>query len=299
MKLKNSKEIGIGLSVLIALFCLFFLVNYLKGINIFHSSNYYIVSYHDVKGLAISAPVTLNGYKVGQVKDINYDYNKPGNIDVELNLTSKLHIPYGSKAIIEVDMLGTPSVVLELAKGTKFHNVGDTLQGGVQNGMVENLSQDVVPQVGPILHKIDSLLVGMNTLVNDPAMSATIKRLDAISANLDVAVRNLRMASGTMPKVMQNVDSTVVNLAALSSNLAEFTAGINKLPIDSTMANVNRISENLRQLTEDLNNPDSSLGLLLHDPQLYRSLNNTVGSLDSLFIDIKKNPKRYINIKLL
>jgi len=299
MNIKNKKEISIGLSVLIALFCLFFLVNYLKGTNIFHSSNYYIVNYHDVKGLSISAPVTLNGFKVGQVKDVEYDYSNPGNINVELSLTSKLKIPRGSKAVITVDMLGTTSIILKLANDTKFHKIGDTLIGEVESGLMENISTDVVPQINPILEKVDSLLAGLNKLVNDPAMAATVKRLETISTNLDLAIANLRNASKAMPGIMQNVDSTTVNLTALSAKINEFADGLNKLPVDSTMANINAISENLRILSSDLRNPDSSLGMLLHDPDLYNSLNRTIGDLDSLFIDIKKNPKRYINIKLL
>ena len=65
------------------------------------------------------------------------------------------------------------------------------------------------------------------------------------------------------------------------------------------MMNLKVTTDNLRQLTEDHKNPNSSLGLLMNDPALYNNLNSTVSSLDSLFIDIKKNPKRYINIKLL
>ena len=299
MKLAYKKEIGIGLSVLVALLCLFFLINYLKGINIFHSSNYYFVSYTDVKGLAISAPVSLNGYKVGQVKDIKYDYANPGHIDVELSLTSELKIPKGSKAQLSIDLLGTTSINLELSSGNEYYKVGDYIDGVVGSGMTEKLSEDVIPQVGPILEKVDSLLTGMNRLVSDPALMSTLSRMDAISANLNVAMANLSRASISLPEGIQNADSTMSNIAVLSANLAEFSEGLNKLPLDSTMANVNRISDNLRVLSDELNNPNSTLGLLLHDPQLYQSLTKTVGSLDSLFIDIKKNPKRYISIKLL
>jgi phospholipid/cholesterol/gamma-HCH transport system substrate-binding protein len=65
------------------------------------------------------------------------------------------------------------------------------------------------------------------------------------------------------------------------------------------MTQLQATTANLRQLSEQLKNPDSSLGLLMNDPALYNNLNNTVNSLDSLFIDIKAHPKRYINIKLL
>lgn len=299
MTLAYKKEIGIGLSVLIALLCLFFIVNYLKGVNIFHSSNYYYSTYTDVKGLAVSAPVTLNGFKVGQVKNIKYDYSNPGHVNVELSLTSDLKIPEGSEAELSIDLLGTTSVVLHLTDSKEYLKVGSELAGVVSSGMTERLSQEVIPQVGPILQKIDSLLTGMNSLVSDPAVINTISRMDEISKNLNLAMINLTRASRSLPKVMENVDSTTAHIAVLSANIAEFSEGLNKLPLDSTMRNVNRISENLRVLSDELNNPNSTLGLLINDPQLYKSLNKTVNSLDSLFIDIKKNPKRYINIKLL
>lgn len=299
MTLAYKKEIGIGLSVLIALLCLFFIVNYLKGVNIFHSSNYYYSTYTDVKGLAVSAPVTLNGFKVGQVKNIKYDYSNPGYVNVELSLTSDLKIPEGSEAELSIDLLGTTSVVLHLTDSKEYLKVGSELAGVVSSGMTERLSQEVIPQVGPILQKIDSLLTGMNSLVSDPAVINTVSRMDEISKNLNLAMINLTRASRSLPKVMENVDSTTAHIAVLSANIAEFSEGLNKLPLDSTMRNVNRISENLRVLSDELNNPNSTLGLLINDPQLYRSLNKTVNSLDSLFIDIKKNPKRYINIKLL
>lgn len=299
MTLAYKKEIGIGLSVLIALLCLFFIVNYLKGVNIFHSSNYYYSTYTDVKGLAVSAPVTLNGFKVGQVKNIKYDYSNPGHVNVELSLTSDLKIPEGSEAELSIDLLGTTSVVLHLTDSKEYLKVGSELAGVVSSGMTERLSQEVIPQVGPILQKIDSLLTGMNSLVSDPAVINTISRMDEISKNLNLAMINLTRASRSLPKVMENVDSTTAHIAVLSANIAEFSEGLNKLPLDSTMRNVNRISENLRVLSDELNNPNSTLGLLINDPQLYKSLNKTVNGLDSLFIDIKKNPKRYINIKLL
>ena len=61
MKKIFTKEIIIGASVLLSLLILFFGIDYLKGINIFKSANYYFASYTNVAGLAQSAPVTLNG----------------------------------------------------------------------------------------------------------------------------------------------------------------------------------------------------------------------------------------------
>ncbi len=85
-----SREIIIGASVLIALLALVFGINYLKGVNIFKAANYYYASYTNVAGLAQSAPVTLNGYKVGLVRDIAYEYDNPGHVKVEISLDRQI-----------------------------------------------------------------------------------------------------------------------------------------------------------------------------------------------------------------
>ncbi len=295
----KKKEILIGLCVILALCFLFFGIDYLKGINVFKPSNYYLVSYTNVKGLAVSAPVTVNGFKVGQVRSIEYEYNNPGHILVELSLNKELKVPVNSKAIIESDMLGTATIVLQMAPNNDFHSVGSHLIGETSSGMMDNISENLMPAVAQIFPKVDSLLTALNTLVSDPALAASVKRLDAISANLDATMRQLNKSVNRLPAVMGNVETTTANISNLSGSLAELSGNLKELPIDSTFNNISTLSANLAKMSEDLNNPNSTLGLMMHDPALYNNLNSTVNSLDSLFIDIKKNPKRYISIKLL
>jgi len=111
-----SREVKIGASVLVALLALVLGINYLKGVNIFKAANYYYASYTNVAGLAQSAPVTLNGYKVGLVRDVAYEYDNPGHVRVELSLDRQLRLPEGTAAAIVTDMLGTSTI--ELRMGT-------------------------------------------------------------------------------------------------------------------------------------------------------------------------------------
>lgn len=299
MNKSYKKEVVIGICVILALCFLFLGIDYLKGINIFKPSNYYLVSYTNVKGLAVSAPVNINGFKVGQVRSIQYEYDNPGHVLVELSLDKALKVPVDSKAIIESDMLGTASVTLKMAAGNDYHEVGDHLIGETAAGMMDNVSENLLPSVSQIFPKIDSLLTSLNAVAGDPALLSAIKRLDGISASLDATMRQLNKSVKTLPAVMDNVESTTKNLDKLSNDLAELSATLKSLPVDSTFNNINILSNNLAKMSEDLNNPNSTLGLMMHDPALYNNLNSTVSSLDSLFIDIKKNPKRYISIKLL
>ena len=297
--MKIRKEITIGICVIIALCVLFFGIDFLKGINVFKPANYYTASYTNVNGLAVSAPVTINGYKIGLVRSIDYEYDNPGHVAVEFSLDKELKLPKGSKAVIVCDMLGTATVQLQLSDNAEFYNVGDKIESETASGLMDGLSTDIMPGVANIFPKVDSLLTSINKLASDPAIAASVKRLDAITANLEATMTALNKSVKALPSVMGNVEATTQNVSTITGNLAYVSEELKTVPLDSCMVSIQQTADNLRQLTEELNNPNSSLGLLMNDPALYNNLNNTVKSLDSLFIDIKKNPKRYINIKLL
>ena len=163
MKKKFSKELIIGGLVLLALLILVFGINYLKGVNMFKPSNYYFATYTDVAGLAQSAPVTVNGFKVGLVREISYEYDNPGHIKVEMSLDRHLKLPRGTKAMLTTDMLGTSSIALEMAPGKDFHNVGDQLIGANASGLMSSVTNDIMPSITAILPKIDSILTSMTT----------------------------------------------------------------------------------------------------------------------------------------
>ena len=297
--MKIRKEITIGICVIIALCVLFFGIDFLKGINVFKPANYYTASYTNVNGLAVSAPVTINGYKIGLVRSIDYEYDNPGHVAVEFSLDKELKLPKGSKAVIVCDMLGTATVQLQLADNAEFYNVGDKIESETASGLMDGLSTDIMPGIANIFPKVDSLLTSINKLASDPAIAASVKRLDAITANLEATMTALNKSVKALPSVMGNVEATTQNVSTITGNLAYVSEELKTVPLDSCMVSIQQTANNLHQLTEELNNPNSSLGLLMNDPTLYNNLNNTVKSLDSLFIDIKKNPKRYINIKLL
>lgn len=299
MKKIFTRETKIGLLAIIALLVLFFGINYLKGMNIFKPANYYYVSYTDVNGLALSAPVTVNGYKVGIVRSIDYEYDNPGHIRVELSLNRQLRVPTGSKAIIETDMLGTASIVLHMAPGDGRHDVGDHLVGETHKGIMQDLSTGIMPNVTSIMTKVDSLVSALNVIASNPALNASVSRLDDITASLERTLASVNSAVNRLPATMNSVQATAGNLNAISANLDTLSTQLRALPIESTMRNVEGTSQNLLTLTGKLNDPNSSLGLMMNDRKLYDNINSSVSDLDSLFVDIKRNPKRYISIKLL
>ncbi len=290
----KKKEILVGLTVALALVLLFVGINFLKGVNVFKAANYYYVSYTNVNGLTVSSPVTINGFKVGQVRDINYEYDNPGHVLVELSLDKKLKVPSGSKAIIKSDLLGTASVELQFSTSADSHDVGDKLIGEAMPSMLDNVASELMPTVSSIFPKVDSLLTSVNRLVSDSALLSSVKRLDKITANLEATTVNLNRTLATMPKVMTTVDGVALNLDTITANLALVSQELKEMPIESTLQNVHDITADMKVLTGKLNSTDNSLGLLLNDRGLYDHLNGAAGGLDSLLFDVKKNPKRYI-----
>ena len=164
---------------------------------------------------------------------------------------------------------------------------------------MDNVSQNILPSVSAVFPKVDSLLTSLNALVSDPALARSVERLDAITQAIESTMRQVNAATGALPPVVRNISGVTENLQTMSSNLVEVSDDLKKAPVDSMIQNLNVLSGNLRELSAQLNDPNSSLGLITHDRALYDNLNNCAASLDSLLIDVKKNPKRYISIKLL
>lgn len=294
-----KKELTIGFCVVVALFALFLGINFLKGINIFKAANYYYATYTNAAGLQVSAPVMLNGYKVGQVREINYEYDNLGHVKAELSVDRALKLPKGTVAVIEQDLLGTATVVLHPTTATTFEEVGSTLKSETASGMMEAVQQKLMPNLEGLFAQVDSLVRSLNVLASNPALTTSVNRLDAITLHIERTLKTINASMKSLPPVMNNVNDISDNLKVMSGALAELSSDLKELPIDTTMQNVAALSANLKTLSESLNRTDSSLGLITHDRALYDNLNNCAASLDSLLIDVKRNPKRYISIKLL
>lgn len=300
MKKLLSKEFIIGISVIVALVILFVGIDYLKGINVFKPANFYIADYDNVAGLEVSAPVTIDGYKVGQVREINFNYTQPGNIEVLLALNKSLKVPEDSKAVIGSSLLNGASVEILMGKSSKMLEVGGHLSTESKPDLMASLSDNLMPAVQSILPKVDSLLTNLNTLVSDPALVKSVQAIEGITENINRASVSLNtVMSRQVPGVMLNASQAASNLNTITKDLTELSAQLNKLPLASSMENVNEVTQNLVKFSNQLNDKNSTLGLLMSDPELYRRINSVTANVDSLLIDIQKNPKRYISIKLL
>ena len=292
---KFTKEIKIALVVIAGLIILFFGMNYLKGLDIFSSSNKYFISFKDISGLASSSPIYADGYKVGVVRNINYDYNNAGSIMVEASIDNQLRIPKGSSAEIISDMLGTVKVNLLLANHPRERvEPGGIINGDINAGTLGQM-KDIVPAVINMLPKLDSIVTSLNILLADPSLANSLHNVEKISNNLIVTTSSLNTMLYNLNK---DVPTLMCKAGRIMDNTEVLTSNLNKIDVTGTMSRIDDTLDNIHQFTSCLNNNSGSLGLLMNDPCLYNNLNATIKSADSLMIDLKAHPKRYVHFSI-
>ena len=180
-----TKEVKIALTVIICVTLLVFGINFLKGVNLLTPANYYYITYNNVSGLAMSAPVNIEGYKVGLVRNISYDANR-GKIDVQIGIDDNIKLPKGTKAELVSDLLGTATIALDLDRSSQeYYMPGDTIPAKISSGLLSSVEDEILPQVTNMLPKLDSILSGLNSVVNNPALTGSVERIDDIVADIE------------------------------------------------------------------------------------------------------------------
>lgn len=290
-----TNEVKIGLVAIAGVVILFFGLSFLKGLTMFSSGNNYFARFENISGVSASSPVYANGFRVGVVERIDYDYSRPDNIVAMLGLDRQMRLPKGTTVEITSDLLGNVQLQLKMGNDmSSLLSVGDTISGAVQQSIMSKAG-DMVPQVEQMLPKLDSILASLNALLADPALSSSLHNVERVTASLTSTTQQLGQLSAQLnrqvPQMMSKADGVLANTEGLTRKLGD-------IDFQQTMQRVDATLGNLQQTTASLNNNEGTLGLMLRDPQLYNSLNATVRSADSLLNDIKQHPKRYINVSV-
>lgn len=293
MKYTFTKEAKIGLVAVLSLILLYTGVNYLKGINLFKPSNHYYVAFDNVKDVTVSSPVFIEGFKVGLVRTIEYDYTTTGSITVEIGLDEDMKINKGSYITIVKSLLSGAELHIHLNTYiSEYMEPGSTMEGRMESDMLGTVQERILPDVAGMLPKLDSILTGLQTLVNHPALAQSLEHIERTTANLETSTRELnRLLNNDVPAIVGNLRSVTDNFNEVSTNLKG-------LDLASTMQAVNATLSNLRETTDRLQSKDNSLGLLLNDKAFYDNLNRTSENAAALFFDLRENPKRYVHFSL-
>jgi len=293
MKKYFTKEVIIAFVTLVSLGLLYFGLNYLKGANIFKPANIYYVRMPDVSDLQKSCPVYVNGFKVGIVRDISYDYGTQKNIIVEISLDKKMKVETDSHLEIKSGLTSGAYLDMILNKYVStYYQVGDTIEGFSEKGIMDKVSTDLLPQIEAILPRLDSILIGIQYLVNSPALSQSLNQIAATTANLESSTRQLNAIFSN------DISPVMTNLKQVSSDFTVVSSQFKQMDLNATLLNVNKTLQNLEQMSMQLNSKDNSLGLLLNDRSMYDHLDTTLVNASNLLFDFKLNPKRYVHFSV-
>lgn len=293
--MKLTKEIKIALVAIVGILIMYFGINFLKGMNLFSTNNAYYMTFDDIQGLGASTPIYADGYKVGTVDGLEYDYKENGPIKVKVDINKDLRIPQGSKAEIVKDLMGNLQVNLLLANNPRERvEPGGIIPGAVNGGMMDKAA-NLIPVVEKMLPKLDSILTSVNALLADPALAASLHNVETITSNLTVSTRELNTLMASLNK---QVPGMVRKANGVLDNTNRLTANLASLDVQGTLNKVNQTLESAHQFTEKLNSNQGSLGLLMNDTKLYDNLTSTMSHADSLVIDLKAHPKRYVHFSV-
>jgi len=290
---KLTKEVKIGFAAIISLLLLYYGINYLKGINLMKPANYYYVVFQDVSGLTVSSPVYINGYKAGLVRSFEYDYTHPGHIIVELAMDKELRVSKGSVAEYKAEMLGTAAVNLLLNIQTQqYLTPGDTIPAAQTVSLMQRVEKDMLPKLSQILSRMDTVLAGMQKVVNNPALNKSLDNIQSTTAELS-------KSSASLNKIMSNDIPVVVgNLKEMSGDFSTVSGNLKRIDFAHTMSTMDTTLTNLKTLSTQLNRKDNSLGLLINDRAFYDNLSSTTANANRLMVDLKENPKRYVHFSV-
>ena len=290
-----TKEVKIALAAIAGIVILFYGLEFLKGLTVFSTDDSYYIAFDDVSGLSSSSPVYANGYRIGVVKEIVYDYSHKNKIIAVLGLDNKMRLPKGTHAEIDSDLLGNIKINLVLGDNPiDLLAEGDTIPGNAVQGVMAKVGA-MMPALEAMMPKLDSILTTLNTLLADPALANTLHNVEGVTGNLNATSRELKALSVSlnreMPAMMQKTNGILDNTQQLTGNLAAVDVAAMTASVNETLANVS-------EMTRKLNSNEGTLGLLMRDASLYNHLSQTAADADSLLVDLKAHPKRYVHFSI-
>jgi phospholipid/cholesterol/gamma-HCH transport system substrate-binding protein len=291
-----TREVKVGTMVIIAIFVLYFGLNFLKGIDIFSPVSSYYATYTNIDGLVPSSPVLIKGYKVGQVEEVKYDFSKETAFVVRISVSKDIRIPKGAKIeLFDNGLMGGKAIQIVYSPLTAeqvLYEPGDTVESQIGTGLMAQVAGDLMPKIQSITEQTDSLLRSLRKVMEGKALNNSLNSIESTTDDLAQTSKQLKkLMNNDVPKIMKDVNGVTGDLKKISGNLST-------VDFAATFASINHTIANLNLLTDKLNSTDGTVGLLLNDKKLYNSLNSTAEDADKLLIDLKQNPKRYVHFSL-
>ena len=299
-----SKEFKIGFFAISIMIVSFFLINYLRGEDIFNREIELSSRYANVEGLVPSAPVFIKGYKAGKVSEVNYD-SVNGDFEVVCSIKKEFMIPLDSRmTIYSVDIMGGKGVKVELGTSADYAEDGDILSSGFEAGLMDGLASSFGPLMDKVNNTLDSLSVtvsGINELLSDrnqAHISNTLAHLERTMASVQNVSRTVEGRSEELASFVENLSELSGKLNSIVEKADTTISGVNTVVASISEADLQGVVSSMKTLLDNMNDPDGTIGKLFVDNSVYNSVDALLVDIDTLIKKIQENPKKYLKISV-
>jgi len=294
----KSIELKVGLVVIVACAILIFGLIWVKGIRFDQTRYKYSVVFPNVGSLEVGDPVCISGVPKGKVEKIKLHQ---GDVLVTFNLTTDVILKRDAKfTIMNVGLMGERFLAVQTGYSDTLLDLSQPIRGYYDVGIPEVMGKmdEMISQIRRLAEHLEAVV---GTQSSQDALIQTIKNLKEISQKtnalldrneekFDQTLKDLSYTSAELRKIVAD------NKGKLESTVDNFSSASKKL--DNITTTLDSVSVSLKKLSSKIEGREGTLGQLLNDTTLYEQIKKTTQDVDSLILDIKKHPKKYLKISI-
>ncbi|MGV3709349.1 MAG: MlaD family protein [Gemmatimonas sp.] len=332
---RRKNDFIVGITVLVVTVLVIATVLWLKQASVRGSTNNLALRTRDVGGLALGNPVVVRGVRAGKVQGIAL--GDSGWVVVTLAVSKEVSLPrdpvvllfasslFGEWQATIADAAGLPQDKDLRAHIAEARTRGDTLAGAVLPDIAQltavagRIAGDVANVSARVQTAFDDVAAGelrasiRNFAQLSDELARTVKKqssnLDKLSGNADKGVEKILSAAETIDRIASRVDSSTSKdelrqiVASTQSATRELLSAASRLRTiaDSAQGTQTRLHSVIAQadsVMAKVNSKRGSIGLLVNDSKLYTNTDSLITELRALVADVKKNPRKYVNVRV-
>jgi len=298
---KLSRELKTGIIAVLVIAIFIWGFSFIKGTDLLDNSRVFYAEYDNVQGLSPSAPVTINGLKVGSINAIYFHPVKKGRLVVKFSLNNDFQFSKSSIAqIYSPDFISGKSIKILTSYEGENAIKGDTLKGNIEAGILGALND----QIAPLQSKVESFIINADSLVtgfNQMFDASTKKNLKESIAKINTSLTSFRRVSQSLDVMLSKdgkIDSILSNATIASSKLVDLTDSLNTANLKLTVQKFEATLNNFNNILTSIDQGEGSIGKLLKDEGLYNNLKGASKEMEELLREMKLNPKRFVHFSL-
>ena len=300
--MRLSKEIKAAFFVLSTILLFIFGFNFLKGSSLLDKQKTIYAIYDEVDGLLVGANVMINGLSIGNVTELDFLPNST-KILVTIKVKDKLNFSSKSTAsIYETGVLGGLAISIDpIFDRQSIVKTGDTLNSSVRPGLTELINRQIEPlsrQLQSTITSVDSIFTGASNILNSQTQEEIKESINVLTSAIKAINSSSIIIEKTLTDKNTQINNTIDNFEKISSNLSEVSNELNSFGLSNLLSDLEISVDGISSIVNKLDSDKSTIGKLINEDEVYNNLNSSIESLNSLIIDIKANPKKYVHFSV-